>query len=101
LEGNANQPIVNITQTGNSVQIGGRAMLVQPDGSVGYQSFYASDQKSGHPVQSIDQADLVDTFNWSIKGDELVFRTVFDTRHPYFNQPVGKVLRVMRYRRAD
>jgi hypothetical protein len=93
--------IINIKQAGNSVQIGEKTLTIRPDGSVGYQTFYATDQKHGHPVDSEEKADLVDTFSWSIDGNELVRRGIFDYRRPYFDSAVGKETHVMRFRRVD
>jgi hypothetical protein len=41
-----------------------------------------------------------DTFTWKIEGLVLFFETVFDYRRQYFNDPPGKKVRIMKYRRV-
>jgi hypothetical protein len=87
---------VTITQAGDQVTMGEHTMTIRDDGSIGYQTF-AAGPSPGHMVQSAEEADLIDTFNWSRSGPQLVFTTIFDTRHPYGGDPVGVKTRVMRY----
>ena len=89
-----------VIQYGSSVEIDGRRLPIQQDGTVSYQSFAAGDGGSGHEVATADQADLVDTFTYRIDGNTLVFQTLFDTRKPYGGDPVGKKLRIWKYRRS-
>ncbi len=88
-----------VTQSGSNVTIDGRTLPIHQDGTVTYQSFSAGDGGSGHAVATADQADLVDTFTYRIDGSTLIFETLFDTRRPYGGDPVGKKLRIWKYRR--
>ena len=65
-----------------------------------YKNFAAQDGKSGHPVKTEEQADLVDTFIWRVEGDTLVFETTFNYKRPYFGHAPGTELRIMKYRRV-
>jgi len=95
----ASKPIL-VTQNGTIVRIGGRDLQITSIGTVSYQTFSAHDDKYGHAVATADQADLVDTLTWKIEGSVLVFETVFDYRRQYYNDPPGKKVRIMKYRRA-
>jgi hypothetical protein len=95
----ASKPI-SITQNGTIVHIGGRDLQITSNGTVSYQTFSAHDNQHGHAVATADQADLVDTLTWKIEGSVLVFETVFDYRRQYFNDPPGKKVRIMKYRRV-
>jgi hypothetical protein len=92
------KPLV-VTQNGATVGIFGRDLQINPSGSIGYQSFAAHDDKSGHDVATAAQADLVDTFTCRVEGSTLMYETIFDYRHQYYNHPPGRDVRVMSYRR--
>jgi hypothetical protein len=91
---------VTITQSGRSVRIGNQELHLMDAGTVTYQAFYAHDAQYGHSVGTEDQADLIDTFTWRVEGSNLVFETTFDYKAPYGGHPVGKVIRIMKYRRV-
>jgi beta-lactam-binding protein with PASTA domain len=93
------KPLV-VTQNGTMVHIFGRELQITPAGTVGYQTFAAHDDKSGHEVATAAEADLVDTLTCRIDGSNLVYETVFEYRHQYFNHPPGREVRVMTYRRV-
>jgi len=92
---------MTITQDGAVVHIRNKDLHITNEGNVGYQSFHAHDNQNGHEVRTEAQADLVDTFTWSLDGPILVFKTIFDYRHPYYNHAPGRELRVMKYRRIE
>lgn len=100
----ATQPVkptrITITQNGSLVRVGGQELRLTDEGTLTYQEFYAHDEQHGHKVEAQNQADLIDTLTWRIKGSMLVFETVFDYRAPYYGHPAGKVVRVMEYRRV-
>lgn len=91
---------MTITQNGAFVHIGNKDLPITSEGTVGYQSFSAHDNQSGHEVRTEAEADLVDTFTWSLDGPILVFKTIFDYKHRYYNHAPGRDLRVMKYRRV-
>ncbi|HXX45932.1 MAG TPA: adenylate/guanylate cyclase domain-containing protein [Candidatus Acidoferrales bacterium] len=91
---------ITITQSGSLVRVGGQELRLTDEGTLTYQEFYAHDERYGHRVETPDQADLIDTLTWRIKGSMLVFETVFDYRAPYNGHPVGKLVRIMEYRRV-
>jgi len=91
---------ITITQSGSLVRVGGQELRLTGEGTLTYQEFYAHDERYGHRVETPDQADLIDTLTWRIKGSTLVFETVFDYRAPYYGHPVGKLVRIMEYRRV-
>jgi class 3 adenylate cyclase len=91
---------IAITQSGSLVRVGGQELRLTEDGTLTYQEFYAHDERYGHRVETPDQADLIDTLIWRIKGSTLVSETVFDYRAPYYGHPVGKLVRIMEYRRV-
>ncbi|HXX20717.1 MAG TPA: adenylate/guanylate cyclase domain-containing protein [Candidatus Acidoferrum sp.] len=91
---------ITITQSGSLVRVGGQELRLTDEGTLTHQDFYAHDERYGHRVETPDQADLIDTLTWRIKGSTLVFETVFDYRAPYYGHPVGKLLRIMEYRRV-
>jgi hypothetical protein len=95
----SSRPLV-ITQNGDQVTIGDRTMGIRPDGAVSYQSF-AAGAGQGHTVGTASEADLVDTLEWRLDGQSLVFQTVFDYRRTYGGHPPGKDLRIMKYRRVQ
>jgi beta-lactam-binding protein with PASTA domain len=89
-----------ITQNGATVTLGNRQLQIDPSGIIGYQTFAAHDNKSGHEVATAAEADLVDTLRWRIEGSTLVYEAIFDYKHEYSNHPPGKDVRVMSYRRG-
>jgi len=91
---------ITITQSGSLVRVGGQELRLTDEGALTYQEFYAHDERYGHRVETPNQADLIDTLTWRIKGSTLVFETVFDYRAPYYGHPVGKLVRIMEYRRV-
>ena len=91
---------ITITQNGSLVRVSGQELRLTDEGSLTYQEFYAHDEQHGHKVGTQNQADLIDTLTWRIKGSMLVFETVFDYRAPYYGHPAGKEVRVMEYRRV-
>ena len=90
-----------IAQKGSTVHLDGRDLSITSAGTVTYQTYFAADGKAGHAVANEEQADLVDTFTWRLEGSDLVFETIFDYRHEYFNHPTGRSVRVMRYERVQ
>lgn len=79
-------------QNGREVRIAGRSLTVDDQGVLKYQSFYSgAGGGTGHQVSSLEQADLVDTFTFRIKGSTLVREVTSDYRHKYFNIPAGAV----------
>jgi len=91
---------VTITQRGPLVRIGNQELRLTNEGTLTYQQFFAHDEQHGHKVETQNQADLIDTLNWRIEGSMLVFETVFDYTTPNYGHPVGKVVRIMQYRRV-
>ncbi len=91
---------ITITQSGPLVRISNQELRLTSEGTLTYKQFYARDGQHGHKVETQDQADLIDTFSWRIEGSVLVFETVFDYRTPNYGHPVGKLVRIMEYRRV-
>jgi hypothetical protein len=91
---------LTLVQKGNLVLMSGRTLSITPAGTVGYQIFAAHDGNGGHTVATAQEADLVDTFTWSISGSTLIFETTFDYRHAYGGHAPGKEVRVMKYQRV-
>jgi class 3 adenylate cyclase len=91
---------ITITQSGPLVRIGNQELRLTNEGTLTYQQFYARDGQHGHKVETQNQADLIDTFSWRIEGSMLVFETVFDYTTPNYGHPVGKLVRIMEYRRV-
>jgi beta-lactam-binding protein with PASTA domain len=89
---------LTITQNGTAVHIG-RDLTITSAGTVTYRQFYVHDNQHGHEVATEDQADLVNTFTWRVKGSTLIFETTFDYKRPYYGHPLVKDLRIMKYHR--
>lgn len=89
---------LTIAQNGAIVHLANKNLQVTSDGSVNYKEFYARDAQHGHEVSSEDQADLIDTFTWKVKGSTLVFETVSYYKTAYYGHPPGKEVRTMEYR---
>lgn len=91
---------ITITQDGPTVRIGNRSYRATNSNIITDQQSYAQDGQHGHLVQNADEADLVDTFTWSIEGQKLVLKVVFDYRNAYFSHPAGRDVRITEYRRV-
>jgi class 3 adenylate cyclase len=91
---------ITITQDGNLVRVGGRELQITGAGAVTYTTFFAHDNQHGHRVATEPEADLADTLTWSLEGSNLVFKTVFDYKHQYYNHAPGTDVRIIKYRRT-
>ena len=92
---------VTIMQDGPLVHIGNQHLQVASNGTATYKEFYAHDPQQGHRVSNDNQADLTDTFTWKVEGSTLVFESVFDYKTANYHHPLGKVVRIMVYRRVS
>jgi hypothetical protein len=92
---------ISITQNGSQVRIGNRIYPVNQPKFLIAQSFYAGDDHGGHEVYSAGEADLINTFKWSLLDDgRLRAVTIFNYRNTYGNHPPGTDVRDMFYRRV-
>jgi len=88
---------ITITQDRDLVTINGLQVKITSKGAVIYKKFHGN---YGHPVETEDQADLVETFTWIVQGDTLVWETTFNYKRPYLGHSLGTEVRVMKYKRV-